>query len=436
MQKNTQQISGVFKLVIVLYQFIWHILLPFVLFRLWWKARKEPKYLENVLERLGFYQSKRTKKSIWIHAVSVGETRAATPLIKKLIDSGNIILLTHTTPTGRQTGAELFQKYILEGKLEQSYLPYDFCWPVSRFFKHFEPSIGLMMETEVWPSILFFSKNRFPVYLINGRLSVKSSHNFSKFGSLSKTLFGLFSGVFAQTQSDANEYQKFDIKNCIVTGNLKFDVPLDQNLIDLGVKWRSLFKDRQVIAIASSRDGEEKLIIQAWMKLKIDSKPLLILVPRHLTRMDEIEKFLQQEKIQYIKRSSMEIPESFSQDILIGDTMGEMSMYLSMADYVIMGGSWMGTGSQNLIEPISLGKPVILGPSTFNFADISQMAVKAGVALQTTASSITELENDLIKIMQRFIDHPKDLSDMERTCISFATVNQGATLKTLNNLKI
>ena len=116
--------------------------------------------------------------------------------------------------------------------------------------------------------------------------------------------------------------------------------------------------------------------------------------------------------------------------------MGEMSMYLSMADYVIMGGSWMGTGSQNLIEPISLGKPVILGPSTFNFADISQMAVKAGVALQTTASSITELENDLIKIMQRFIDHPKDLSDMERTCISFATVNQGATLKTLNNLKI
>ena len=161
MQKNTQQISGVFKLVIVLYQFIWHILLPFVLFRLWWKARKEPKYLENVLERLGFYQSKRTKKSIWIHAVSVGETRAATPLIKKLIDSGNKILLTHTTPTGRQTGAELFQKYILEGKLEQSYLPYDFCWPVSRFFKHFEPSIGLMMETEVWPSILFFSKNRF-----------------------------------------------------------------------------------------------------------------------------------------------------------------------------------------------------------------------------------------------------------------------------------
>ena len=132
----------------------------------------------------------------------------------------------------------------------------------------------------------------------------------------------------------------------------------------------------------------------------------------------------------------METPELFSQDILIGDTMGEMSMYLSMADYVIMGGSWMGTGSQNLIEPISLGKPVILGPSTFNFADISQMAVKAGVALQTTAGSITELENDLINIMQKFIDHPKDLSDMEMTCRSFATVHQGATLKTLNNLKI
>jgi 3-deoxy-D-manno-octulosonic-acid transferase len=296
--------------------------------------------------------------------------------------------------------------------------------------------MGLMMETEVWPSILFFSKNRFPIYLINGRLSVKSSHNFSKFGNLSKTLFGLFSGVFAQTQSDANEYQKFDVKNCIVTGNLKFDVPLDQNQIDQGVQWKSFFKDRQIIAIASSRDGEEKLIIQAWKKLKLDSKPLLILVPRHLTRIEEIEKFLQQENISYIKKSSIKIIESFGQEILIGDTMGEMSMYLSMADYVIMGGSWMGTGSQNLIEPISLGKPVILGPSTFNFADISQMAVKAGVALQTSTGSNTQLENYLINIMQNFKDHPKDLSDLEVTCRNFATLHQGATLKTLNNLEI
>ena len=436
MQKNTQSMSGVFKFVIVLYQLLWYIFLPLVIFRLWWKSRKEPKYSEKVSERLGFYRSKSIKKSVWIHAVSVGETRAATPIIKKLIEKGNNILLTHTTPTGRQTGSELFQKYILEGKLEQTYLPYDFCWPVSRFFKHFEPRLGLMMETEVWPSILFFSKNRFPIYLINGRLSVKSSHNFSKFGNLSKTLFGLFSGVFAQTQSDANEYQKFDVKNCIVTGNLKFDVPLDQNQIDQGVQWKSFFKDRQIIAIASSRDGEEKLIIQAWKKLKLDSKPLLILVPRHLTRIEEIEKFLQQENISYIKKSSIKIIESFGQEILIGDTMGEMSMYLSMADYVIMGGSWMGTGSQNLIEPISLGKPVILGPSTFNFADISQMAVKAGVALQTSTGSNTQLENYLINIMQNFKDHPKDLSDLEVTCRNFATLHQGATLKTLNNLEI
>ena len=434
MQENTRPISGVFQFVIVLYQLTWHVFLPLVLFRLWWKARKEPRYLQNLGERLGFYQVNSIKNPIWIHAVSVGETRAATPIIKALIEQGHCILLTHTTPTGRQTGFELFKEFIHQGKLIQTYLPYDFCWPVSRFFKYYQPKIGLMMETEVWPSILFFSNNKFPIYLINGRLSPKSSKRFAKFGNLSKTLFGLFEGVFAQTQSDANEYAKFGVTQCVVTGNLKFDALLDPVQIESGLVWKTKFENRQIIALASSRDGEEALIVKAFLKLKYENNPLLILIPRHLTRLEEIEKLLLDKKMTYVKRSAIQNPEELNQDVLIGDTMGEMAMYLSMADYVIMGGSWMGTGGQNLIEPISLGKPVILGPSTFNFSDISQMAVKAGVALQANRQTVHELEEFLVLTMQRFLDSPQTLSDLEIKCREFAKLHQGATLKTLNNL--
>jgi 3-deoxy-D-manno-octulosonic-acid transferase len=272
--------------------------------------------------------------------------------------------------------------------------------------------------------------------LINGRLSPKSSRNFAKFGNLSKTLFGLFKGIFAQTQSDANEYIKFGVTNYVITGNLKFDAPIDPQQIETGLQWKAKFENRQIIVFASSREGEEELIIKAFLKLKNDKNPILILVPRHLTRMEGIEKFLVNQKITYIKRSTIHNLSEFNQDIIIGDTMGEMAMYLAMADYVIMGGTWMGTGGQNLIEPISLGKPVILGPSTFNFSDISQLAVRAGIAIQTKTQAVDELEEFLVLTMQGFLDFPQKLRDLETQCTEFSKLHQGATLKTLNNLII
>ncbi|BDW11980.1 3-deoxy-D-manno-octulosonic acid transferase [Polynucleobacter sp. SHI8] len=435
MTKNNQPISGVFVLVIILYQCLWHVALPFVLVRLWWKGRKEPGYRAHILERLGFYRGEAFTDAIWVHAVSVGETRASAPLIHALVASNHRILLTHTTPTGRKTGLDLFQNYIDQGILKQCYLPYDFCWPVSRFFRYFKPSKGLLMETEVWPSILFFSRNKLPIYLVNGRLSLKSSLNFAKFGSLSRELFGLFKKVLAQTPRDAEHYALFGILDCPVTGNLKFDVQLDPTQIIFGHLWKKSFGNRQVITLASSREGEEEIVIRAWAQLK-DPKPLLLIVPRHLPRTIEIERFLNQQNIAFTKRSIINPPINLTQDVLIGDTMGEMASYLSMADYVVMGGTLMETGGQNLIEPISLGKPVILGPSTFNFADISQAAIDAGVACQLKHSMPIQLENELSNIFHDFQNHPQKIGKMSLFCSEFAKHNQGATAKTLNYLNL
>jgi len=435
MSKNNQPVSGVFLLVIILYQCLWHLALPFVLARLWWKGRKELGYRANILERIGFYKSEVFTNAIWVHAVSVGETRASAPLIHALIASKHQILLTHTTPTGRKTGTDLFQSYINQGVLKQCYLPYDFCWPVSRFLRQFKPSKGLMMETEVWPSILFFSKNKLPIYLINGRLSLKSSLNFKKFGNLSKELLGLFEKILAQTQSDAKHYESLGVQNCPVTGNLKFDVQLSPEQIAYGQLWKKSLGNRQIITLASSREGEEEVVIRAWRQLQ-DPKPFLVIVPRHLPRMIEIERFLNQQNIAFTKRSMITIPINQTQDVLIGDTMGEMASYLSMADYVVMGGTLMGTGGQNLIEPISLGKPVILGPSTYNFADISQAAIVAGIAIPLRESISTQIENELFNLFQDFQNHPLKIEKISLFCSEFARHHQGATIKTIDYLNL
>jgi 3-deoxy-D-manno-octulosonic-acid transferase len=294
--------------------------------------------------------------------------------------------------------------------------------------------MALMMETEVWPSLLFFARNHFPVYLINGRLSLKSSLNFAKFGALSKTLFSLFEKILAQTQSDAEHYELFGINEPCITGNLKFDVQPDPAQSKLGSLWKARFNNRQVIVAASTREGEESIIVSAWQKLVQDPKPLLVIVPRHLTRVEHIETLLLEQKISYTKRSQLELPADITQDVFIGDSMGEMIVYLSIADYVIMGGTLMGTGGQNLIEPIALGKPVILGPSIYNFHEVSQSAIGAGIAMQIRDQDEMLLEKDLLRRMQEFQDHPEMIANMSILCKDYASKHQGATDKTLQYL--
>jgi 3-deoxy-D-manno-octulosonic-acid transferase len=291
------------------------------------------------------------------------------------------------------------------------------------------------METEIWPCILFFARNRFPIYLINGRLSVKSSLKFARFGKLSNTLFGMFQGILAQTEIDKEHYQLFGVQDCLVTGNLKFDVKLSAEKIIQGQQWKSVWQTRQIICAASTREGEERIILKAWEKIKSINKPLLIFVPRHLPRVPEIEELLKTHQISYTKRSQIKDASEVQTEVLIGDTMGEMAFYLSCADNVMMGGTLKGTGGQNLIEPLSLGKPVILGPSTYNFAQISRDAISAGVAISIQGDTEDDLQTSLQHCFENLIQNPQVLKNMALLSQGYAALHQGATDKTLKGLK-
>jgi 3-deoxy-D-manno-octulosonic-acid transferase len=433
--KKSQTCSWIFLLVLIVYQCLWHLFSPVALLRLWWKGKKEPGYRKQILERFGFYQKDRFQGAIWVHAVSVGETRAAAPLVEELIAKGHRILLTHMTPTGRATGLAIFSKEISSGQLIQAYLPYDFCWPVSRFYRHYRPHLGLLMETEVWPSLLFFARDKFPIQLINGRLSLKSSLSFLRFGRLSHDVFGMFDSVLAQTQADCDRYKALGVKECWVTGNLKFDVQLSQEQVMKGQTWKHCMADQKILCAASTREGEEELIINAWLTMTEVDRPLLLIVPRHLTRVPELEQILQSHSLSFTKRSQMDLLQAVSSQILIGDSMGEMPMYLAVSDVVIMGGSWKGTGGQNLIEPIALGKPVIVGPSMYNFAQVTKDALSQGIVWQIDGQSDEKLSHDLGDYLKRIMRDDL-ISKISLQTQGFAQNHQGATLNTIKHLKL
>jgi 3-deoxy-D-manno-octulosonic-acid transferase len=434
MLKKPQPLTVSFVIAFVVYQCLWHLIAPLAVVRLWYKGKKEPGYRLHLLERFGFYEEDDFLHAVWVHAVSVGETRAAAPLIEKLIAAGQRVLLTHMTPTGRQTGAELFSSQITQHQLIQRYIPYDFLWPISRFYRHYAPVKGILIETEIWPGVLFFARSRFPIYLINGRLSIKSSMKFARYGKLSQSLFSLFQRVLAQTNMDQENYQLFGVNDCVVTGNLKFDVILPQEKILQGQHWKTLWQSRQVVCAASTREGEENLIINAWKKMNPENRPLLFIVPRHLPRVKEIEEILHRQQMIYTKRSQIQDASEVTSDVLIGDTMGEMAFYLSCADYVLMGGTLMGTGGQNLIEPLSLGKPVILGPSTYNFAQICQDAIVAGIAIPIRGDTEESLQIALQECMENLIKIPQIIQNMATLSRGYAQLHQGATEKTLEGL--
>lgn len=427
---KTTQRGLIFFLVYALYQLLWCVALPFAFVRLWWRGRFEKGYRRHWGERLGFYPKTPFKqRPVWVHAVSVGETRAAAPLIEALLARGQVVLLTHMTPTGRKTGAELFASAMTNATLVQAYLPYDYCGPVSRFLRHFQPLFGAMMETEAWPTIVFQSqKKQLPLFLINGRLSERSARRISRFGDLGRTLFQSFYKILAQTQQDRERYQSLGVVGCEVTGNLKFDVELNRDQIEEGKRLRvQKIGSRSVVCAASTREGEEALILEAWNKNNHPAKPLLLIVPRHPQRFDEVAALIEKTGLRYARKSRLDHSINVDTDVLLGDSMGEMPLYLAMSDYVLMGGSLLPFGGQNLIEPCALGKPVILGPYTFNFSQASADALRSGAALPT------ELEN-LSENLIAWINSPEALRKASAAALLFANTYRGATEKTMAHL--
>jgi 3-deoxy-D-manno-octulosonic-acid transferase len=417
-----------------LYQFIWYLALPLALARLLWKGRLQQGYREHINERLGMsWPISGTTPRIWVHAVSVGETRASEPLIDALIQSGEKILLTHMTPTGRDTGRQLFAEHIASGQLVQSYLPYDIHWAVNSFYRYFSIKVGLIMETEVWPTLILSARQKsLPVILVNARLSERSARRVSRFSNFAQLIYQAFTKILAQTTLDAKRYDSLGLSNVMVTGNLKFDVmPNSQQLEHALALKKQLTQQVQIVCAASTREGEESLIIEAWKTfLQSKERPndfCLLIVPRHPQRFDDVFTQLQSSLTKVLRRSSMndqEFSEAINHgSVILGDSMGEMSFYYALSDIVIMGGSLLPLGGQNFIEACALGRPIILGEHTFNFQQASADVIDARAAIR-----ITDV-GDLVKAMDLLLTNHQVKEDMSTNALDFANQHTGATKK-------
>ena len=377
----------------LLYTLLWYLALPLLPLRLWWRGRREPGYREYIGERFGRYGSgllpvggtlvagdSAPGPVIWLHAVSLGETRAAAPLIDRLQRAypQATILLTHMTATGRAAGKALAGERIV-----QAWLPYDVPFAVRAFFRHFRPRVGMLMETELWPNLVAEAHSaEIPMLVVNARLSERSAAGYARIGGLTRPLLRALSGIAAQTTADARRLEALGAHDVAVTGNLKFDIAVPAAALAQGRQLRQLFgEQRPVWLAASTRDGEEALLLDALAANALPPEVLTVILPRHPQRFDDVAALLRQRGWAYVRRSEGK-PVPADTRFVLGDTMGEMLAYCAAADAVFVGGSLLPLGGQNLIEPIAVGTPVLVGPHTFNFTEATANAIAAGAALR------------------------------------------------------
>jgi 3-deoxy-D-manno-octulosonic-acid transferase len=402
-----------------------YLLLPYAVGRLLWRSRRERGYTEHLAERFGRYRDGApVEPLIWVHAVSVGETRAAEPLVRALQSRypDHRIVLTHMTPTGRRAGEALFGDSVL-----RCYLPYDFPGAVNRFLDHFEPRVGLLMETELWPNLIHASKKRrMPIFLVNARLSEKSYRGYRRFDALVRESLAKLTGIAAQATDDAKRLRALGARDVSVTGNVKFDVPLPSEQVESGLAWRKTFGERRVLLAASTREGEESLVLDAYDRLA--SAPLLVIVPRHPQRFEEVAALLERRGIRYERRSTGR-PVSGETQVLLGDSMGEMPAYYAACDLAFIGGSLLPFGTHNFIEACAVGTPVLLGPHTYNFAEAAERAIAAGAAVTVNSAE------ELARTADRLLQDETARARMGQRGLAFSRAHQGATARIMGLLE-
>jgi 3-deoxy-D-manno-octulosonic-acid transferase len=403
-----------------LYNVLWHATLPWLPLRLWWRGRREPGYREKIGERFGRYPSSSTPRNVvWIHAVSLGETRAAAPLVARVLREmpDATVLLTHMTATGRAAGAELATDRVV-----QAWLPYDVPFAVRAFLARWKPRFGLLLETEVWPNLVAAcSASDIPLFLVNARLSERSLRGYRRFATLTQPMFAALAGVAAQTEADARRLRDAGAREVAVIGNLKFDVRIDDAVRARGHALRELFGvHRPRWIAASTRDGEEALILDALAQRPLPGNTLTIIVPRHPQRFDEVAAILESRGLRYVRRST-NAPVPPDARFVLGDSLGELLAYYAAADVAFVGGSLLPLGGQNLIEPIALGTPTLIGPHTFNFAEAAAQAVTAQAALRVADASALVTEIDAL------LRDPARRAGMHDAALAFHAAHRGAT---------
>ena len=366
----------------MLYSALLRLATPLYLARLWWRGRREPLYRHAMGERLGRYRGGRSEGWLWVHAVSLGETRAAASLVTALREAlpSSRLLLTHGTATGREAGRALLR----EGDA-QVWLPYDAPGAVRRFFMQYRPRVGVLMETEVWPTLLSEAKARgVPMVLANARLSERSLRKGQRLNAVLQPAVQSLALVLAQTEEDARRLREAGAADVQVCGNLKFDMTPDAALLARGRAWRGGF-GRTVVLAAVTREGEEAPLLDAWLT-QAAPRPLLVIVPRHPQRFDEVSALVRSRRLSLVRRSEWADgappPEAATMDVWLGDSMREMPLYYALADVALLGGSFAPLGGQNLIEAAACGCPVVMGPHTFNFAEAAELSLAAGASLR------------------------------------------------------
>ena len=354
---------------------------PWYLARLWWRGAIEPAYRRHWRERLGGGRRSAAPGALWLHAVSLGETNAAAPLVDALRQRrpGLRLLLTHGTATGREAGKALMR----QGDL-QVWLPYDTPGAVRRFLGRHRPALGVLMETEVWPNLLHQARQAgVPVLLANARLSDRSARKARRWAWLLRPAASSLVQVLAQTSEDAARLSAAGARQVQVCGNLKFDQSPSAALVEQGAQWR-LAVARPVVLAASTRNGEEAALLRLWAALP-SPQPLLVLVPRHPQRFDEVADLVRQSGLQLRRRSEwagQPPADAGAVDVWLGDSMGEMPLYYGLVDVALLGGSFEPLGGQNLIEAAACGCPLVMGPHTFNFAEAAERSLAAGASIR------------------------------------------------------
>ncbi len=400
------------------YLLVWLLAAPLIPLRLLWRGRREPGYLHHWSERLGG-GPRLGGQPVWLHAVSVGEVRASAPLVEKFFAAcpQTPLLLTCMTAAGRATAEMLFA-----GKVSVRYLPYDYAWAIARFLRRTRPRLGLVLETEIWPNMVRQAQRAgVPLTLVNARLSARSARGYAKFPALTRASLAAFHAVAAQSAADAARLKALGAHPVTVTGNLKFDQTPPAELLRLGRAWRAAWGARPVLLAASTREGEEALVIDAFLR-RFDATVLLVLVPRHPQRFDAVAELLHERGIAFARRSENTPPDASAQ-VLLGDSLGELYAYYSACDLAFVGGSLLDHGGQNLIEAAACGTPVLVGPHTHNFAAAVAEAVAGGAARQVATA------DELMDAAAGLLDNQAARQAMAAAGLAYARAHRGATEK-------
>lgn len=413
-----------------LYTLLLYLISPLVLLRLFLRARKATAYRQRIAERFGFFSAPTQKNGIWVHAVSVGETIAAAPMIRALLEKypQHSITVTTMTPTGSERVSVLFAQEIASGRIFHVYAPYDLPDAVTRFLRRVQPRLLIVVETELWPNMIHgCARRNIPVLLANARLSKKSARGYGRLSAITSPMLREMTKVVAQNAVDGERFVELGLprERLAISGSVKFDLVIDDELKLRAKKMRESFGDRPVWIAASTHEGEDEIVLAAHRKiLKVHASALLVLVPRHPERFNQVANLIEREGLSVQRRSMGEIV-SHKTQVLLGDTMGELLLLFGVADVAFVGGSLIARGGHNMLEPAAWGLPIITGDSDFNFREISDLLQAAGALLKF--DSAVAIAAEIAKLLGNIDERKK------RGAAALAVVanNRGALQKLL-----